>query len=158
MPRYLAPVVGPADASVHLDAACRLVARDGGQVVALVVGLVPRSLPMGADVPERWAPLEYEAARARRFGRARGVEMETVLALSDSAGAAVVALAEELGAGAICLAYESGWRAALRRWRDPLWRTVFDQAPCAVVLERLDRAAAPRPELGWAGGALASER
>ncbi len=136
MPRYLTPVVGSADVSAHLDAACQLVARDGGQVVALVIGLVPSSLPIGADTPARWSGLEYEAARVRRFGRARGVEVETVLVLADSAGAAVVALAEELGATAICLAYAPGWRAALRRWHDAVWQTVLDQAPCPVVLER----------------------
>jgi nucleotide-binding universal stress UspA family protein len=136
MLRYLTPVVSSADASAHLEAACQLVARDGGQLVALVIGLVPSSLPIGADTPVRWSRLDYEAARVRRFARAHGVDVETVLALSDSAGAAVVALAEELGATAICLAYQPGWRAALRRWRDAVWQTVLDQAPCPVVLER----------------------
>jgi hypothetical protein len=138
MSRYLTPVVGPADASVHLEAACRLVAREGGELVALVIGLVPSALPVGSDQPERWASLDYEAARARRFARAHGVELETVLALSDSVGAAVVALAEELAASAVCLAYEPGWKAAFRRWRDPMWQIVLDRAPCAVLLERLD--------------------
>lgn len=146
--RYLAPVVNSADGLPHLEAACQLVARDGGQVVALVIGLVPSSLPMGADVPERWSRLEYEAARVRRLGRERGVEVETILALSDSAGAAVVALAEELAVTAVCLGYEPGWRAALHRWRDRLWRTVLDEAPCPVVLERTEppgREAASEP-------------
>jgi hypothetical protein len=138
MSRYLTPVVGPADASVHLEAACRLVAREGGELVALVIGLVPSSLPVGSDVPERWASLDYEAARARRFGRVRGVELETVLALSDSVGAAVVALADELEASAVCLAYEPGWKATFRRWRDPMWQIILDRAPCGVLLERLD--------------------
>jgi hypothetical protein len=137
MSRYLTPVVGRADASVHLEAGCRLVAQEGGELVALLVGLVPRALPVGSDQPERWARLEYEAARARRFGRARGVEVETVLALSDSVGATVVALAGELGASAVCLAYEPGWKATFRRWCDPMWQTILDEAPCAVVLERL---------------------
>jgi hypothetical protein len=113
--------------------------RDGGQVVALVIGLVPRSLPIGSDVPELWARLEYEAARARRFGRERGQEVDTILVLSDSAAEAVVALAEESESGAICLAYESGLWAALRRWCDPLWRQVLDEAPLPVILERPGR-------------------
>lgn len=156
-PRYLAPVVGDATRSRHLAAACQLVARDGGTVVALVIGLVPRGLPIGSDVPELWSRLEYEAARARRIGRELGGEVETVLVLADSAGAAVVQLAEECRANAICLAYASGFGAALRRWRDPLWRAVLDEAPCPVVLERLQPARPPRPlaieaPAGWRFG------
>jgi hypothetical protein len=130
-PRYFAPVVGEATRSPHLAAACQLAERDSGQVVALIVGLVPSSLPMGSDVPELWSRLEYEAARARRFGRQQGVEIETVLVLSDS----VVRLAEECEVSAVCLAYEPDLRAAVRRWRDPLWRTVLDRSPVPVVLE-----------------------
>ena len=152
-PRYLAPVVESATDSRHLAAACQLAARDGGQVVALVIGLVPRSLPMGADVPERWSRLEYDAARARRLGRELGQQVETILVLSDSAGEAVVQLAEECSASAVCLAYEPGLRAALRRWRDPLWRRVLNEPDCPVVLERLQPAGAPRPtEAAVAGG------
>src|SRR3954454_19857124 len=44
--RYLVPVVGDPTRSEHLAAACQRAARDGAQVVALVIGLVPRSLPM----------------------------------------------------------------------------------------------------------------
>ena len=145
-PRYLTPVVGDALASRDLAAACQLAARDGARIVALIIGLVPSSLPIGADVPERWSRLEYEAARARRFGRERGAEVETVLVLSDSVGAAVARLAEELGAHAVCLAYEPGWRAALRRWRDAAWRTILDSAPCPVVLERYRPPEPPKAE------------
>jgi hypothetical protein len=141
--RYLVPVVGDPTRSSHLAATCQLAARDRGRVLALIIGLVPSSLPVGSDVPELWSRLEYEAARVRRFGRELGLEVETVLVLSDSAGAAVVALAEELRSSAICLAYEPGLKAALRRWRDPLWRTILDEAPCPVVLE-LIRSAEPR--------------
>ena len=136
MPRYLAPVVDSAANSSHLMAACQVAGRHGGEVVALMIGLVPRSLPMGSDVPELWSRLEYEAARVRRLGRERGQEVETVLVLSDSAGAAVLKLAEECRASAVCLAYEPGLLASLRRWRDPLWSTVLNESPCPVVLER----------------------
>ena len=143
--RYLTPIVETASNSSHLRATCQLAARDGGQVVALVIGLVPRSLPMGADVPERWSRLEYEAARARRLGRELGQQVETILVLSDSAGEAVVQLAEECSASAVCLAYEPGLRAALGRWRDPLWRRVLNEPNFPVVLERLEPTGAPRP-------------
>jgi hypothetical protein len=144
-PRYLTAVVGDPGRSSHLAAACQVAARDGGHVVALVIGIVPRSLPIGSDMPELWSRLEYEAARARRVGRQSGQEIETILVLSDSAGAAAVQLAEECHASAICLAYETGLLAAVRRWRDPLWRTVLDQAPCPVMLERLQPAASAKP-------------
>ena len=140
MPRYLAPVVGSAENSSHLMAACQVAGRDGGEVVALVIGLVPHSLPMGSDVPELWSRLEYEAARVKRLGREQGQEVETVLVLSDSAGAAVAKLTEECQTSAVCLAYEPGLVASLRRWRDPLWRTVLNESPCPVVLERLQPA------------------
>lgn len=136
-PRYFAPVIGEATRAPHLAAACQVAARDGGQVVALIIGLVPSALPIGSDVPERWSRLEYEAARARRRGRELGIEVETVLVLADSAGEAVVRLAEECGASAVCLAYEPGVRATVHRWRDPLWRTVLDASPVPVVLERV---------------------
>lgn len=135
--RYLAPVVGEAPGSPHLAAACQVAGRDGGRVVALIVGVVPSSLPIGADVPERWSRLEYEAARARRLGRERGVEVETVLVLADSPGEAVVRLADECEASAVCLAYEPGLRAAVHRWRDSLWRTVLDASSVPVLLERV---------------------
>ena len=157
-PRYLVPVIGDPAESGHLAAACRVAARDGGTVVALLIGLVPSSLPMGSDVPELWARLDREAARARRVGRERGLEIEPIQVLSDSAGAAVVALAEELEAGAVCLAYEAGWRAALRRWRDPLWRAVLEQAPCPVVLERPDREPGTGPSQPVPVVALAARR
>src|SRR5919199_6500637 len=83
--RYLAPVIGDANCTEHLITACGLAAYGGGQVVALVIGIVPSSLPMGADVPHLWSRLEYEAARVRRLAREAGQEVETVLALSDSA-------------------------------------------------------------------------
>jgi hypothetical protein len=136
-PRYLTPVIGSAEGSKHLAAALQLAGRTGGQVVALLIGLVPSALPIGADVPERWSRLEFEAARARRIGQQWGQEVETTLALSDSAGLAVALLAAECQADAICLAYEPGLLAALHRWRDPLWRTVLAEAPCAVVVEAL---------------------
>jgi len=143
MTRYLAPVDGsPADLS-HLSAACQVARRDGGEVVALVIGLVPHSLPMGSDVPDVWSRLEYEAARARRHGRELGVEVESVLVLSDSAAEAVLQLVEECRATAVCLAYENGLRAALHRWRDPLWRTLMEEAPCPLVLERVRPAEQP---------------
>jgi hypothetical protein len=160
MNRYLAPVVGEATTSRHLAAACQVAARAGGQIVALIIGLVPRSLPMGSDVPELWSRVEYEAARARRLGRELGQDVETVLVLSDSAAAAVVQLAEEVGADAVCLAYEPGLLAALRRWRDPLWQTVLDESPCPVVIQRLRPLARQKThETKLARGArLAAER
>ena len=185
MTRYLAPVDGsPADLS-HLSAACQVARRDGGEVVALVIGLVPHSLPMGSDVPDVWSRLEYEAARIPeywlfdplrrealfhvlgedgryhvvlpdtdgfyhsqvvegfRHGRELGVEVESVLVLSDSAAEAVLQLVEECRATAVCLAYENGLRAALHRWRDPLWRTLMEEAPCPLVLERVRPAEQP---------------
>jgi hypothetical protein len=147
-PRYLAPVVGSPTDSRHLAAACQLAARDGGHVVALVIGLVPHALPMGSDVPQLWSRLEYEAARTGRFGREHGQDIETVLVLSDSAGEAVVQLAEECRATAVCLAHEPGLVAALRRWRDPLWRIVLDESPCPLVLERIKPAETRRPPEG----------
>jgi hypothetical protein len=159
MNRYLAPVVGEATASTHLAAACQLAARAGGQVVALIIGLVPHSLPMGSDVPELWSRVEYEAARARRIGRELGQDVETVLVLSDSAAAAVVQLAQEVDADAVCLAYEPGLLAMLRRWRDPLWRTVLDESSCPILIQRLHSLA--RPESHEArlarGGRLAAD-
>jgi hypothetical protein len=158
-PRYLAPVVGSMRSSSHLAAACQLAGRDGGQVVALVIGLVPHSLPIGSDVPDLWSRLEYEAARARRFGREVGQKIETILALSDSAGDAVVELADECGATAVCLAHEPGLLAAVRRWRDPLWRLVLDESPCPVVLERLKPLGSPRrPEARPIRGATFAAR
>jgi hypothetical protein len=145
MTRYLAPIVGNSSNPSHLVAACQLAARDEGQVVALLIGLVPSSLPMGSDVPELWSRLEYEAARARRLGRELGQEIETVLALSDSAGEAVIRLVDECRAGAVCLAYEPGLRGAFRRWRDPLWSTVLERSPCPVVLERVRAVQTPPP-------------
>jgi hypothetical protein len=134
--RYLTPVVDNADNAEHLRAACQVAARDGGKVVALVIGLVPSSLPMGSDVPERWSRLEYEAARVRRLGRELGQEVETIMVLSDSAPAAVLQLADECRASAVCLAYASGMRAAFRRWLSPFWRALLDESPCPIVLER----------------------
>ena len=146
MTRLLAPVVG--SARQHLEAACLAAAHDGSQVVALIIGLVPPTLPVGADVPERWSRLEYEAAHARRHGRELGCTVETVLVLSDTAEAAVLRLADEVQADAVCLAYEPGLRAALRRWRDPLWRTLLEQAPCPVLLQRPTASAAGTPRPG----------
>ena len=62
----------------------------GRASVARVVrlALVPLSLPMDANVPELWSRLEYEAARARHLGRDEGLDVETLLVLSDSGGAA----------------------------------------------------------------------
>jgi nucleotide-binding universal stress UspA family protein len=143
--RLLTPVVEAAQE--HLEAACLAAASQDSQVVALIIGLVPSSLPLGAAGPERWSRLEYEAARARRRGRELGCAVETVLALADSAPAAVLQLADEVRADAICLAYRPGLRAALGRWRDPLWRTLLSQAPCPILLQRptADPAAAVRP-------------
>jgi hypothetical protein len=126
--------VESAENAQHLSAALNLAARDGGQAVALIIGIVPSSMPMGLDVPERWSRLEFEAARIRRLGSEAGQTVQTVLVLADSAGAAVTALAVECQASAICLVYESGWLAALRRWCDPLWRTVLAEASIPIVL------------------------
>jgi nucleotide-binding universal stress UspA family protein len=134
--RYLTPVVADRGHFDHLAAACELASRNGGEVVALVIGLVPHSLPMGSDVPQLWSRLEYEAARCRRLGRELGQEVETVLVLSDSAGEALVQLAEECEASSVCLSYQPGLLAELRRWRDPLWRSVLEESPCPVVLVR----------------------
>lgn len=147
-PRYLAPVVGADRDVTHLVAALQVAARTGGEVVALVIGLVPASLPIGSDVPERWSRLEFAAARARRLGQEYGQDVETVLVLSDSIRAAVVELADESGASAICLAYEPGLLAALRRWRDPLWRAVLADPPCPVIVET-PRATDETPAAGF---------
>lgn len=159
MARYLTPIVGTHGNFDHLVAACRLASRQGGQVVALMIGLVPHTLPIGSDVPDLWSGLEYEAARARRLGRELGQDVETVLVLSDSAGEAVVQLVDECAASSICLAYEPGVLADMRRWRDRFWKTVLTESPCPLVLvrpepvERGATRAAPVP-----GRALVSER
>ncbi len=131
----LVPTTGTPYAERGVELACRLAQEQEGEILLVYVIEVPRTLPLGAPMPEA----EKEAAAALETARGivslHNLPARTIVYRARDAGNGVIAVATEHRADLIVLGIGP------HRHTGGLWsrtaETLLHRAPCEVVFDKL---------------------
>jgi APA family basic amino acid/polyamine antiporter len=98
----LVPTVGELDAEM-IQAACKMALKDKSNVTALYVIEVPMTLPIDAKIPSEIEKAQKVMDQADLIGKEYGVQVNTRIIQTRSAGKAIVEEAEKMKASLILL-------------------------------------------------------
>jgi nucleotide-binding universal stress UspA family protein len=104
--RILVPCDGSEVAFAALALACDVAKRNGGQVYAVHVIIVRRSLPLDAEMGPETARGNSILARAESIGKQLGIDVQSELLQARDAGTSIVDEAADLDVDAIFLGLE----------------------------------------------------
>lgn len=133
--RILVPVNGNPTDDEMIGLACMLAKRSKGQVIAMYVIEVKRTLPLDADLPPESARGESILDRAEQVAEDYDMEIQTELLQARDVGAAIVDEAVERGVDLILI----GITYKRRFGEFDLGKTapyVLKNAPCRVWVAR----------------------
>ena len=131
----LVPFAGGCAAQAALRTACRTARRDDTLVIVLYVALVPRQLPLGADLP--WLARDLTRLQllveplVRETGATAWVEWVRARSLAPT----IAGVAAEIEAGEIYLGVGPRPPIWLRHWS--LAARLEQLAPCPVVIQEV---------------------
>jgi APA family basic amino acid/polyamine antiporter len=131
--RILVPVkLGPIGEEM-LATAIKLAEERGGTIHALHVILVPRSLPLDAELEEQEERAGASLDEARTLATEHGVTIEGDTVRARAIGEAIAAKAREIGADLIVMGSAPRWRRQ-SRFFSPTVDYVLRNAPCEVMV------------------------
>jgi basic amino acid/polyamine antiporter, APA family len=132
--RILVPVkIGPIGEEM-LATAIRLAEERGGTIHALHVILVPRSLPLDAELLDQEERASASLIDARLLAAEHGVEIETDVVRARAIGEAIVDKAEEIGADLIVMGSAPRWRRQSRFFSPTVDYVLRRASPEVMVL------------------------
>lgn len=116
-----------------LATAVKLAQQRGSAVEALHVILVPLSLPIDAELPEKEAAAAESLAEAKLLGEEHGVEVNGRTVRARAIGEAIVEEAARAEADLVVLGSAPRWRRQ-SRFFSPTVEYVLRRAPCEVLV------------------------
>ena len=131
--RILVPVKLGMIGEEMLATAIRLAEERGGRIHALHVILVPRELPLDAELLDREERASASLADAKELATEHRVEIDGDIVRARAIGEAIVAKAEEIGADLIVMGSAPRWRRQ-SRFFSPTVDYVLRHAACEVMV------------------------
>jgi APA family basic amino acid/polyamine antiporter len=131
--RILVPVKIGVIGEEMLATAIKLAEERGGRIHALHAILVPRSMPLDAELVEQEERASASLTDAKQLASEHGVEIESDVVRTRAIGEAIVGRAAEIGADLIVMGSAPKWRRQ-SRFFSPTVDYVLRHAPCEVMV------------------------
>lgn len=132
----LVPITGASYSERGVELACRLAQEQGAAIVLVHVIEVPRTLPLGAPLPEA----EREAQEALETGRQvvalHNLTVRTIIQRARTAGDGIIAAAGDQRADLIVTGLASRGEHAHAGWGRTA-DTLLHRAPCEVIFDKV---------------------
>jgi len=132
----LVPTTGSSYSERGVELACRLAQEQGASIFLVYVIEVPRTLPLGAPLPEA----EREAREALETGREvvalHNLEVRTIIQRARTAGDGIIAAAGDHRADLIVTGLAGRHDHAHAGWGRTA-DTLLHRAPCEVIFDRV---------------------
>jgi len=132
----LVPITGSSYSERGVELACRLAQEQGAGIVLVHVIEVPRTLPLGAPLPEA----EREAQEALETGRQvvslHNLSVRTIIQRARTAGDGIIAAVGDQRADLIVTGLASRGEHAHAGWGRTA-DTLLHRAPCEVIFDKV---------------------
>lgn len=133
--RILVPTIGPAFAGREVELACRLGQEQGAEIRLAFLLEVPRTLPLGAPLPEAETRAKEALAMAKTIVDLHQLSSQEQILRARVAGEEIVRAAREQEVDMIVMGMKPGEGAI-----EPFSRTMsvlLHKAPCELIIDRL---------------------
>lgn len=132
----LAPTTGADHSERGIELACRIGAEHGATIHLLYVIVVPRSLPMGAPIPDDETKARAALTRAESIVKSHGMKSDSHVYRARHSGEGIVQRARELKADLLVWGMRPDYGPGdtlLGRTTDFLLR----ESPCEIILDKM---------------------
>jgi nucleotide-binding universal stress UspA family protein len=131
----LVPTIGAAYSQRGVELACRLAQEHGAEILLVYIVEVPRTLPLGAVLPEAEQEAEEALKTASEVVMLHNLPVDTYVQRAREAGDGIISAAKDRRADLIVMGIAS------RSHASHLWGRTADallhRAPCEVIFDKL---------------------